>query len=125
MKVRHEILARTALGWYLMVPPVGKTGRLHVSVDAPVSQWRTFKTLDTKEKCEQERAALLQRAQSILREPENRRYADLVEGKVTPQAGHDNDPDILNARGILGALAARCVGSDDPGLTRIAPKQEP
>lgn len=113
MNLRHAA-ALALVAWYLMVPPVGKTGRLNMNVDAPFSLWRTFKIYDTEKQCESEETAIVEKAKALLRDPENKRYADLIAGKTIPTT--QNSIDVLNARGILGPLLARCVSADDPGL---------
>ena len=47
MNVRHAA-ALALVPWYLMVPPVGKIGRLNLNVNAPFSLWQTFKVYDTE-----------------------------------------------------------------------------
>jgi hypothetical protein len=111
--VRHAA-SFAALAWYLMVPPVGKTGHLNLNVAAPYSLWRTYRIYDTKKQCDVEQIAIVVKVNALLREPENKRYADLIkkDATSTPQ----NSTDVLNARGFLGSLLARCVSADDPSL---------
>ena len=100
--------------WYLMVPPVGKTGRLNLNVNAPFSLWQTFKVYDTEKQCESEKTAIVEKANELLRDPETKRYADLIAGEATPTS--QNNTEVLNARVFLGPLLARCVSADDPSL---------
>ena len=113
MNVR-DAAALALVPWYLMVPPVGKTGHLNLNVEAPYSLWRTYRIYNTKKQCDGEQIAIVEKVNALLREPENKRYADLIKDDVTstPQ----NSTDVLNARGFLGSLLARCVSADDPGL---------
>jgi hypothetical protein len=46
--------------WYLMVPPVGKTGRLNLNVNAPFSLRQTFKVYDTEKQCESDKTAIVE-----------------------------------------------------------------
>jgi hypothetical protein len=113
MNVRHAALF-ALVTWYLMVPPIGKTGRLNLNVNAPFSLWRTYRTYDTENQCESEQSAIVEKANALLRDPENKRYADLIKGETI--ATPSNSTDVLNARGFLGPLLAKCVSADDPGL---------
>jgi hypothetical protein len=108
--------ALALVGWYLMLPPVEGMGRLNINLDAPFSSWRTYKSLASEKLCDGERDALLERADKLMRDPDNKRYFDLVTGNVTPMPRHDNDADVLNARGLFAALHVKCVSSDDPRL---------
>ena len=83
MNVRHAS-ALALVPWYLMMPPVGKTGRLNLDVKAPFSLWQTFKVYDTEKQCQSEKTAIVEKANELLRDPENKRYADLIAGEATP-----------------------------------------
>ena len=113
MNVRHAS-ALALVPWYLMMPPVGKTGRLNLDVKAPFSLWQTFKVYDTEKQCESEKTAIVEKANELLRDPENKRYANLIAGEAIPTS--QNSTDVLNARVFLGPLLARCVSADDPSL---------
>ena len=60
------------------------------------------------------KTAIVEKANELLRDPENKRYANLIAGEAIPTS--QNSTDVLNARGFLGPLLARCVSADDPGL---------
>jgi hypothetical protein len=113
MNVRHAS-ALAFVPWYFMMPPVGKTGRLNLDVKAPFSLWQTFKVYDAEKQCESEKTAIVEKANELLRDPENKRYANLIAGEAIPTS--QNSTDVLNARVFLGPLLARCVSADDPGL---------
>ena len=99
MNVRRAA-ARALVPWYLMVPPVGKIGRLNLNVNAPFSLWQTFKVYDTEQQCESEKTAVVEKANELLRDPGNKRYADLIAGAAIPTS--QNSTDVLIARGFLG-----------------------
>jgi hypothetical protein len=69
MNLRHAV-ALALFAWYLMVPPVGKTGRLNMNVDAPFSLWLTFEIYETEPQCESEKTAIIEKA-NVLRDPVN------------------------------------------------------
>src|SRR5580698_9635720 len=102
--VRHTA-SFAALTWYLMVPPLGNTGNLNLNVEAPYSLWRTYRVYDTKKQCDDEQIAIVEKVKALLREPANKRYADLINDDATSSA--HNSSDVLNARGFLGSLLTR------------------
>ena len=97
MKVRHAV-ALTLAGWYLMVPPAGRTARVALSM--PLSQWTTVGSYDSAVKCESGK----------------RKGLPLVEKRIKKDAekagvpAHDSDVQILAQRLL------RCVSSDDSRL---------
>jgi len=97
MKLRHAV-ALTLAGWYLIVPPAGRTARVGLAM--PLSQWTTVGSFDSAAKCESGR----------------RKGLPLVEKRIKGEAekagvqAHNSDVQIL-AQSLL-----RCVASDDPRL---------
>jgi hypothetical protein len=75
MNVRHAT-ALALIAWYLMVPPVEKTV-LNLNVDAPFSFWQTFKIYDSEKQCESEKTAIVEKTNALLRDPENKRCAEI------------------------------------------------
>jgi hypothetical protein len=53
---------------------------------------------------------------SFLVDPRDKGYADLVSGQISTDAQHDNDPDVLQSRGILASVLSTYVSTDDPDL---------
>jgi hypothetical protein len=98
MKIR-DALALTLVGWYLIVPPAGRT-TTKAGLAVPLSQWITVGAFDSAVKCESGK----------------RKGLPLVEQRIKDQAGkagvsaHDSDVQAL------AQLALRCVASDDPRL---------
>ncbi len=95
MKIR-DALALTLVGWYLIVPPAGRT--LRAGLALPLSQWRTVASFDNAVKCESGK----------------RKGLPLVEQRIKDQAGKAG----VSASDVqaLAQLALRCVASDDPRL---------
>ena len=97
MKFRHGV-ALALGGWYLIVPPAGRTARVGLAM--PLSQWTTVGSFDSAAKCESGK----------------RKGLPLVEKRIKRDAekagvpAHDSDVQIL-AQSLL-----RCVASDDPRL---------
>ena len=97
MKIR-DALALTLVGWYLIVPPAGRT--LRAGLALPLSQWRTVASFDNAVKCESGK----------------RKGLPLVEKRIKKDAekagvpAHDSDVQLLAQRLL------RCVASDDPRL---------
>ena len=97
MRLRHAAALALA-GWYLIVPPAGRT--LRVGLAAPLSQWRTVGTFNSAGDCEAGK----------------RKGLPLLEKRIKEKAGkagvaaHDSDVQAL------AQLALRCVASDDPRL---------
>jgi hypothetical protein len=98
MKLRHAV-ALTLVGWYLMVPPAGRT-TTKAGLAVPLSQWITVGAFDNAVKCESGK----------------RKGLPLVEKRIKKDAekagvpAHDSDVQLL-AQSLL-----RCVSSDDPRL---------
>ncbi len=95
MNLRHAA-ALALVGWYLMTP-LGdpKTGKMYY--EAPLKYWRIDDSFDSAKECKQ----------GLLR---NLDWFQQHQPKVT----FDKDsPDTL---GYRGAIAALCIGTDDPRL---------
>ncbi len=97
MKFRHSV-ALTLAGWYLIVPPAGRTARVGLAM--PLSQWTTVGAFDSAAKCESGK----------------RKGLPLIEKRIKKNAekagapAHDSDVQLLAQRLL------RCVASDDPRL---------
>ncbi len=95
MKFRHAV---ALAGWYLIVPPAGRTARVGLAM--PLSQWTTVGAFDSAAKCESGK----------------RKGLPLIEKRIKKNAekagapAHDSDVQLL-AQSLL-----RCVASDDPRL---------
>ena len=97
MKIR-DALALTLVGWYLIVPPAGRT--LRAGLALPLSQWRTVASFDNAAKCESGK----------------RKGLPLVEQRIKDQAGKAGVPAHDSDVQALAQLSLRCVASDDPRL---------
>ena len=98
MKLRHAV-ALTLVGWYLIVPPAGRTTTKE-GLAVPLSQWVTVGAFDSAVKCESGK----------------RKGLPLVEKRIKKDAekagmlARDSDVQLLAQRLL------RCVASDDPRL---------
>jgi hypothetical protein len=107
MKPRH-IVAVALIGWYLMVPPKGCTGRIHM--DAPISSWSTVTSFDSLDDCKTAGLAASQVKDSDV--------------AVTLKGLSKTYPYIAEAWDQLRAGAWLCTASDDPRLKEKCAKAE-
>jgi hypothetical protein len=89
MNSRHTA-ALALVGWYLMTPPLTKTG--DVNLEAPLAQWKITNSFDTAIDC---RTVLLQ-VQGYLPNPET--------GKKGPITTNPRQTNLV------------CIATDDPRL---------
>lgn len=99
MKFRHAA-ALALVGWYLMVPPWGKT-------DAPISKWHNYKPFDSAAACQAERDGLAEHL--------TKQGKDHVLTIHTESSGDSKfDPS-----------AATCIGTDHPRLKNPRSEAQP
>jgi hypothetical protein len=97
MKLRHAV-ALALVGWYLIVPPTGRTLRAGLAV--PLSQWITVAAFDRADNCESGKRKGLPLVEERIKE----------NAKKAGVSAHDSDVQLLAQRLL------RCVASDDPRL---------
>jgi hypothetical protein len=96
MKLRHAA-ALAAIGWYLMLPPIPKTGT-PPDTTAPLNTWRSEGAFDTAHECQ---AYLVE-----LDDLNSQRRAHLFASSNPARRGYLT----------LALLAGRCIATDDPRL---------
>jgi hypothetical protein len=94
--LRHAV-ALASIGWYLMIPPVGKDfNDFKRRVNGPLSTWIQDSAYDSAKECESAKNSLL--------------TDRIIKSK------RSSEPDTA-ARFAVATAAGKCVASDDPRLT--------
>jgi|ERR1700729_3774342 hypothetical protein len=105
---RRYAAALASIGWYLMVPQVGRRYPFLLETNKPLSQWETRESFDTAQECKG--------AQHKIRV-----YLDAATTQRLKEAGSQhayvNDPvsQMLWAEEAK-IEASKCIASDDPRL---------
>ncbi len=110
MNLRHGV-AFALLGWYLMVPPLDRDGRL--LVNAPLSQWQTTWGLDSARQC-----AVLSDLRDDAKTDSTKQLDIWIAAK---KAGHklsdSQQQDLARSYTIrVVSEQIKCIASDDPRL---------
>jgi hypothetical protein len=96
MKFRHAA-ALALVGWYLMTPPPGPSGKPDFS--APLSEWSHMAAFDGAATCKKEHDSEFKSAQKAPMDVKNE--------------------DDLEVRDLASAVkASRCIATDDPRLRK-------
>jgi hypothetical protein len=125
MNLRHAA-ALALVGWYLMMPPPDFDHATHLpngrpNTDAPFSYWRNDGSFDSAKECKAELQNNIEFSKQIeskiRREHRSEQQESALEDKMDQQS---NSPKGfsrgLRGYGLIGAMSAQCVASDDPRL---------
>jgi hypothetical protein len=125
MKPRHAA-ALVLVGWYLMFPPPDFDHATHLAngnpnLDAPFSDWRNEASFDSAKECNAELHSYVEFSKqvelTIRREHRSEQQESAEEEKMDEQSNFPKGfSRALSRYGLVGAVNAQCVATDDPRL---------
>jgi hypothetical protein len=93
-----------SIGWYLMVPQVGRRDPLLLETKKPLSQWETRQSYDTAQECKEAQHKI-------------KAYLDAATAQRLKEGESQNEPVSMMLWAEEGKIqTSKCIATDDPRL---------